>query len=121
MLVKPGSDGYCHSPRIGDEPEMHADDLPEPGADGGLDGSAAPKRVVTGDRDNLPPRSRRWHPERVALSLDDERWHAHSLELGEAALCGVVCPAGWVHRKCQTENSDCAGIGRRSAGHPCAG
>ena len=68
---------------------------------------------VPGMLDDSAVRARRWHPERVALALYDERRDTDGLELGEAALLGV---SRWMDWKREADEGDRVGLDRRAAG-----
>jgi hypothetical protein len=53
-------------------------------------------------------RARRRRPERVALTLDDQRRDRHGVELREAALVGLT---GWVEWEGEADDGDRVGLG----------
>jgi DivIVA domain-containing protein len=76
--------------------------------------------VIARHLHDLPSRPGRGHPERVALTLDDEHRHRHGLELGEAALPRLSRAAWRLERKREAEDPDGAGRFRRPARDPCS-
>jgi hypothetical protein len=70
------------------------------------------------DENNVAVRRFGWDPERVALALDDERWHIDGVKLGQASLLRLPGRVDWER---EAENSDCANLVRGAAGDPRAG
>src|ERR687887_2232444 len=87
----------------------------EPIRDRRRDSGAVPERVRAGDANDGAAWALRWHPERVALPLDDEGRDADGVELSEAALLRAAGRMEWEREAQDGVRIDLA---RRAAGDP---